>query len=184
MQRYNYDIILSMKICGNRFLVCTIGTRSRGGVCIFARHRWFLQTIRRVRNTAPDDAQWRSWARSGTAGEAKASARRAGLAHAARIGSLRASCRCPGAGAAAGARCLPVCPRARARNEPVQNGGLVDGAPAPTSAHPAIAHHSAPLALACSVSTPGRSLSHTVRPCPRPASQLHGQQLDPPSKTR
>jgi len=36
MQRYNYDIILSMKICGNRFLVCTVGKRSRGGVCIFA----------------------------------------------------------------------------------------------------------------------------------------------------
>jgi hypothetical protein len=68
------------------------------------------------------------WARSGTAGEAKAWAHRAGLTHAARIHSLRASRRGPGAGAAAGARCRPVCPRARARNEPAQNGGLVGGA--------------------------------------------------------
>ena len=68
------------------------------------------------------------WARSGTAGEAKAWAHRAGLTHAARIHSLRASRRGPGAGAAAGARCRPVCPRARTRNEPAQNGGLVGGA--------------------------------------------------------
>ena len=112
------------------------------------------------------------WARSGTAGEAKAWAHRAGLTHAARIHSLRASRRGPGAGAAAGARCRPVCPRARARNEPAQNGGLVGGARGPTSGHLAIAQRSAPLELlACSVSTPGRSLSDTVGLCPRLVAQ-------------
>jgi hypothetical protein len=55
----------------------------------------------------------------------KAWAHRAGLAQAALIFSLRASRRGPGAGAAAGARYLPVCPRGRARTEPTQNGGLV-----------------------------------------------------------
>ena len=75
----------------------------------------------------------------------KAWAHRAGLTHAARIHSLRASRRGPGAGAAAGARCRPVCPRARARNEPAQNGGLVGGALAPTSAHLEIAQRSEPL---------------------------------------
>jgi len=50
-------------------------------------------------------------------------------------------------------------------------GWLVGGALAPTSAHLEIAQRSAPLALlACSVSTPGRSLSHTVSLCPHPAS--------------
>ena len=73
---------------------------------------------------------------------------------------------------AAGARCRPVCPAPPPALEmSPRSTELVGGALAPTSAHLAIAQRSVPLELlVCSVSTPGRSLSDTVRLCPRPAA--------------